>query len=581
MIDKHDPRLTDYVLGELGEQESARIEAEIQASDELKHAVAEIQQAKIWLSAAFESEPELSLLPEQRASILESARQSRGGGVTAASTLANPFGSQRLAVLATVAALLMLLVGGGLYFNQPDNTDRTDSVALQSEREADSTQESAVATDSAIDKTSLPDVAQPESKPDVDGATGVSLAEGSGSDIEPEMADDSQIRSADVNTRGATPKSGSAPAQPAGGLNEVPDVPRLAAGDQPLNPADASGRSARSPNAFTIPVDPGSPSPSATVLENLERRLRQLGDLSQKSLVRSIERQVKDQVIQQTRELLDQSELRLLELQVTTRQQPVTTQLRYGITAFQQKQIHSLVPPEELGDQPRKQTDLFNQPVRQRVEREINQQVIEPVISIEPDQARVLVDRLASAVDPDQTQVLSLESLLALDNPIDWGVESLPKLAQSDADGSAAVGGYSAEEKLNQPLDRATFRFVQALNSFIDSRTLSEDDESIISRPLETNTIDLATGLPDEAEFKLADAGDAPAADQQSEAQQPTAPATRMRMAPARQTDPIISIPLIPSSVDQLDFSPMIERLRIALQQRNAEVTKRRQNPNN
>ncbi len=580
MIDKHDPRLTDYVLGELGEQESARIEAEIQASDELKHAVAEIQQARIWLSAAFESEPELSLLPEQRALILESARQPRGGGVTAASMLANPFGSQRFAVLATVATLLALLVGGGLYFNQPDSTGRTDSVAMQSERETDSAQESAVSTDSATDKNSSSEGAQPESNSGVAGALGVSLAEGSDSAIEPEMADDSQTRSDDLNTQGATPKPASASAHPAGGLNEVTNAPRLASGAQLMNPADPPGGSARSPKALTIRADPSSPSPPATELKDLERKLGLPGERNQKSLVRSIEQQVKDQVIQQTRELLDQSELRLLDLQVTTRQQPVTTQLNYRITAFQQKQIHSLVPPEESGDQPRKQTDLFNQPVRQRVEREIKQQIIEPVISIEPEQARALVDRLASAVDPDQTQELSLENLLALDNPIDWGVESHSELAQSDADGSGAVGGYSAEEQLNQPLDRATFRFVQTLNSFIDSRTLNEDDESIIARPLETDTIELEPALPDEAGFKLADADDSPAANQQPEAQ-PTSPATRMRMAPAQPPEPIVSIPLNPSSLDQLDFSPMIERLRVALQQRNAEVTKRRQNRDN
>ena len=61
MIDKNDPRLTAFVLGELDEQERATIEKAISESSELAQAVDEIRQTTTWLSSEFASEEPLGL----------------------------------------------------------------------------------------------------------------------------------------------------------------------------------------------------------------------------------------------------------------------------------------------------------------------------------------------------------------------------------------------------------------------------------------------------------------------------------------------------------------------------------------
>lgn len=78
MIDKNDPRLTAYVLGELGSAEAARVEAAIDESDELKLVVDEIQRTTELLTLQFSQETELSLTSTQRAEILADLEPSVG-----------------------------------------------------------------------------------------------------------------------------------------------------------------------------------------------------------------------------------------------------------------------------------------------------------------------------------------------------------------------------------------------------------------------------------------------------------------------------------------------------------------------
>ena len=66
-IGKDDPRLTAYALGELGEEDARAIEAELEASPELREEVAAIRETAALLAALKEAPAALS--PERREAI--------------------------------------------------------------------------------------------------------------------------------------------------------------------------------------------------------------------------------------------------------------------------------------------------------------------------------------------------------------------------------------------------------------------------------------------------------------------------------------------------------------------------------
>lgn len=69
MIDKNDPRLTAFVLGELNEKESAEIQSALEQSAELQSAVQEIRLTIELLTQQFANEPSASLTAQQREEI--------------------------------------------------------------------------------------------------------------------------------------------------------------------------------------------------------------------------------------------------------------------------------------------------------------------------------------------------------------------------------------------------------------------------------------------------------------------------------------------------------------------------------
>ena len=67
MIDKNDPRLTAYVMGELDESELHEVTEAIEASHELKAEVEELRETIGLLDVAYKSEAKVCLGDEQRA----------------------------------------------------------------------------------------------------------------------------------------------------------------------------------------------------------------------------------------------------------------------------------------------------------------------------------------------------------------------------------------------------------------------------------------------------------------------------------------------------------------------------------
>jgi len=114
MIDKNDPRLTAYAMGELDASDSAAITAAIKKSPDLQAVIAEIQLAADLASDAFASQPILQLTPEQKTELLDvaSQAQTRSAESPLTATTYRPW-----IPVAIAASLLGLMVGGAFYIS--------------------------------------------------------------------------------------------------------------------------------------------------------------------------------------------------------------------------------------------------------------------------------------------------------------------------------------------------------------------------------------------------------------------------------------------------------------------------------
>ena len=120
IIENDDPRLTVFLLGELGELESAQIQEAITNSPDLEIAVSEIRQMIGLLGVAYASESPWALLDEQKT---ELARAEIDSNVDLRPRESVVLGSDQSATrssrpwlrIVLAASLLGLLVGGGWY----------------------------------------------------------------------------------------------------------------------------------------------------------------------------------------------------------------------------------------------------------------------------------------------------------------------------------------------------------------------------------------------------------------------------------------------------------------------------------
>jgi len=134
-IKKDDPRLTAFVLGELSAAETEQIQNAISNSPELASAVEGIRGVVGLLGEAYQSEPPLSLLDQQKTELAQVVAQESGAGSKEAefvaggsvgSTSGEVAGSRKSRPwlpLAIAASLLGLLIGGALYFDQAANQE--------------------------------------------------------------------------------------------------------------------------------------------------------------------------------------------------------------------------------------------------------------------------------------------------------------------------------------------------------------------------------------------------------------------------------------------------------------------------
>ena len=137
-LDANDPRLTDYVLGELSADDRAEIEAALADSPELDRAVEEIRATCEMLSRSLKGEPALALTDSQRTAIQEQSTDPESTTVSLPKTPARRSTSKlfvlvaSLLVAVTVGALMKFGDGGlSLTFNEAADSigDDDESIA--------------------------------------------------------------------------------------------------------------------------------------------------------------------------------------------------------------------------------------------------------------------------------------------------------------------------------------------------------------------------------------------------------------------------------------------------------------------
>ncbi|MEM7456805.1 MAG: hypothetical protein AAF456_20850 [Planctomycetota bacterium] len=139
MIDKNDPRLTAFVLGELAREEHDEIKSAVDASDELKAVVDEIRETIDSVQSVYAAQPECGLEEKQRAEILAATSGGKPQRATAAATGKASAGISGLkAGLVALAAVLLIgitvvLVNPGLVDNFVSPVAQTNGTSEDSD----------------------------------------------------------------------------------------------------------------------------------------------------------------------------------------------------------------------------------------------------------------------------------------------------------------------------------------------------------------------------------------------------------------------------------------------------------------
>lgn len=156
MFHTDDPRLTAYVLGELDGDSRAELEANLERSPELRHAVDELREAAAFLTEALHNEPSPSLTPQQRESIRAASRRGAEEAVPppnqddAAATrspapapMESPLARRRTpvwltAAIGTAAVVLIAIVSGWRPFSN-DGGPENERIAAVNREDASAT----------------------------------------------------------------------------------------------------------------------------------------------------------------------------------------------------------------------------------------------------------------------------------------------------------------------------------------------------------------------------------------------------------------------------------------------------------
>ena len=397
MIKTNDPRLTDYVLGELAPSEIAQIEAALKSSPELRAAVADIRAATETIASVFQAEPSLQLSPEQKAKLLAEAESANTDVHSFADNVIPSVAVERYRPssgstahwikIAVAAGLAGLLLGGAYYFTKTDRLPMAASESVMLNSAAEAEQEPLQSEDREDDEVLVRELeklpAQPFNTPKRDSKSDAFADRESSAAFEGTQYKDSvSKKQADLKPKAA--RKGITSGKDVAGLGAIRGGEFSDAAKMPQNPVEskATGNKAsdlKAPaanEAFAKSKSASSKDEGFKALSNLPMRFR----------------------VQQS---LDQSILGSLNLKVVAQNAPNQFSPSKG-------GIDDVVS----GDQP---TDIAKQPKIETASRGLT--LNSPTtfkLQISDQAAQQMVQLLANQADPLQQRELSFNELIGL-----------------------------------------------------------------------------------------------------------------------------------------------------------------------
>ncbi|MEL7497505.1 MAG: hypothetical protein AAFN77_07835 [Planctomycetota bacterium] len=636
MIEKNDPRLTGFVLGELDASDAQEVSAAIEASSELQHVVAEIEQATQLLDRLYVAEPPLTLRDAQRQELLDAVDQS---GLVSKPSASSEGRFQIRWLVASVAAILLCMIGGSIYFNNGLPMANHEMASVNSQPD-----ERVASADEAEDEAGIfagteVEKAPPESMKSM--ATGQRGGQLEGHQL--------VERTNDANTAQRNQLTRSKLGVPADKLKAE------SGNSNASNKADLSRSMAQRQMQRAFPdATPGNqanPTDTMVVQPLIEVQGKEMADVEEKTLNQladlkadadsqenpspakqlafvqpgaqggggfggaggatnnQLDRGLPDAEndVSRWQSLLDQSELGPLKLQVEARTLVATQEVRTPVQRFVETERVGL---RDLGDGSTEQFMYRELAAKMMYKTSIAEvEYVRPVATLATADTEDLVSQLTLLVDPNESQILSLESLLDLNDAVvlfDDDEDRTLRMESKSGELKLAKGGFSKIElAARQPAQVAAIGLLRVMrdqieNSKIDStdeaaqiERLSEIEQSpsmLRMRQSKKASVD-TDGIamkPDTANEKKPDAAGQSAEEKDQDSNQQSGdllPKPKRASGQAQKNQSgqapslldssrkaLIKQTLEPNSIDDFDFTQLVLQIKSALKKRNLRV---------
>lgn len=662
MIEKNDPRLTDFVLGELDSQESQRISAEIESSSELQQAVAEIEQTTQLLGQAFEAETKLQLSDDQRSQLLRAANEPSVS--LPQPSFQSSWHKVRLWV-AGVAAALVCMLAGAVYFsgfgniNQAamETSSRNESVAGSKKNNAgglagidkqpsddEETLDNKASAETSVDGIPLDDStlrmktdnkSRVKSKAGREQAMAVlsesaldTLAQRKApsppttaqaspkSSVPPTISSDSPHQEMAMDrSKVATPGRAIPAPQFAPGAPLEKGPGQLAGNAQQSRGRNSAGDLATSQRKAARVVDSSLQKSPATI--NSADSYGVLGAMSSSSGVATI-----PEVMDQWKTTLAAAKLAPLNLgvQSTAIDSPQEIMLpRKGFVLANEKYLL----PKDNGSIDTKNYSVLT-PTNVFVKQTVTVRFLQPVATLTDGDADQIIQRIAKQVDPGGKQRLSFEKLLGLEDSlvqikqsedISRELKELALLTANVPDRGIAAGRFSLPESPGNNLEEvATYELLQLIRRQIKRQVTAEFAKSqqvalhrklpgkghldgsmhgggiasggggfggggaLAERQTKDSNIESESSDKGRMAKQAEGLGGGRAPQAETDANQPRETITDQE-EPASQT--LIVQPLGNKSIEEFDFTRVIDQLKLALERRNRAIDSQPAEPAN
>lgn len=470
MIEKNDPRLTDFVLGELDANESATISAAIENSDELRQAVAEIEQTTQMLGQAFDAEPALRLSEQQRQALLSAAAEpglSKPEPSAAFQLTPNRFRW----LISGVAAAVVCMIGGVIYFSDAFAPSISFAKKESAPTSIKSDQKQSVTDSLELDSQSI-------AKSKLDELPGRSQDESKIRPLvaSPQQGQDALLDSTDIRELAVLDKANrkSPDSESTSAETEADKALKLSKAETLSDTKDLKFLQMQ-PEVASNSVTPMTRSNAAEFVAPKSETSLGLPDFSPDAIIANQQKLAE----MKWQSMLNNSKLGPLQLRVKTKAIDWKQEIDQPQQRFvQRNQIHFYW---KEGAEKQKEISVLS-PTEVLKSQMVTFRFLKPVATLHQKEAEQIIQQLAAQVDPDNQKELSMESLLGFEDSIvqlDSDQDHFDEMARLAAAAPARglnAGQFSLPEPANENLtDVATHELLQLLRRQLAQQIIEEE----------------------------------------------------------------------------------------------------------